>query len=151
MIIIEKAGRDELSVSHPYSPEFLEALKKAVDYPTRRWVPEEKVWLIKAAAYEKVDKLLRKHFPKMEFRISDKAVRLVKRRYKERVVLPAPKEPKSWGPYRELYVNDDAPQQVVIAAYKALARMYHPDLGGSTEAMTRVNRAFESIRTMRGW
>jgi DnaJ-domain-containing protein 1 len=53
--------------------------------------------------------------------------------------------PASMGqdPYAILGVTQTAPREVIEAAYRALARMYHPDKGGSTAAMQRINQAYD--------
>jgi hypothetical protein len=46
-----------------------------------------------------------------------------------------------------LFVTSDAPKQVIEAAYKALARLYHPDVpGGDNAKMERLNVAYERIK-----
>ena len=52
-------------------------------------------------------------------------------------------------PYARLYVRDDAPLNVVKAAYRALSKECHPDVGGSPEAFKQINEAYEKIRKMR--
>lgn len=61
-------------------------------------------------------------------------------------------EPKSKDDkaYAVLGVSPDAPDEVVKAAYKALARKHHTDLGGSEEKMKKINEAFEHIKELRG-
>jgi DnaJ-class molecular chaperone len=47
--------------------------------------------------------------------------------------------------YDTLKVTQDAPVEVISAAYKALARLYHPDKNSSTEAkliMQNINMAY---------
>ncbi len=44
-----------------------------------------------------------------------------------------------------LFVTPDAPPEVIRAAYKALAMLYHPDLGGDSERMVELNRAYETL------
>jgi hypothetical protein len=51
--------------------------------------------------------------------------------------------------YRLLYMHPDAPMEVVKAAYRALSRIVHPDLGGSSEKMKALNAAFEAIKRHR--
>lgn len=58
--------------------------------------------------------------------------------------LPPPAEP--W--YIVLQVSETAPLEVVEASYKALSRKAHPDNGGSTDAMARLNRAIEQARAV---
>jgi len=50
------------------------------------------------------------------------------------------------GPYAVLHVANDAPLEVCEAAYKALVRKHHPDLGGDTATMQRLNAAIDIIR-----
>ena len=48
--------------------------------------------------------------------------------------------------YRDLHLLPSAPPAVVSAAYRALARLHHPDAGGDTSKMQTVNGAFEALR-----
>ena len=54
---------------------------------------------------------------------------------------PKPK-PKAGDPYQTLHLLPSAPPEVVKAAYKALATLHHPDKGGETEVMQRINDAY---------
>jgi curved DNA-binding protein CbpA len=59
-------------------------------------------------------------------------------------------QPGSIGdPYAILGVDRDADDQAIAAAYKRLARQFHPDVAGeaATSRMMRINAAFETIRT----
>jgi len=49
-------------------------------------------------------------------------------------------------PYRLLQVISDAEPEVIQAAYRALARKYHPDMGGSNLQMAMLNAAWETLR-----
>src|SRR4051812_44198100 len=51
-------------------------------------------------------------------------------------------------PYTILGVGRDADDAKIAAAYKKLARRFHPDIAGDVETsrMMRINAAFESIR-----
>src|ERR1044072_375470 len=51
-------------------------------------------------------------------------------------------------PYKILQVDPEAEDEVVQAAYRRLARKYHPDLTGTPEAAARmasINAAWEMI------
>lgn len=63
---------------------------------------------------------------------------------------PPPKGVGSSGPSAVLHIANDAPLTVAEAAYKALARMHHPDLGGATARMQAINAAIEAIRREKG-
>lgn len=45
----------------------------------------------------------------------------------------------------ELHVTEDAGPEVIRAAYRALSREHHPDSGGSTEKMQRLNKAMDRL------
>jgi curved DNA-binding protein CbpA len=56
--------------------------------------------------------------------------------------------PESFDAYRVLQVDPEAEDEVIQAAYRRLARKYHPDLTSSTEAAARmaaINAAWELI------
>jgi curved DNA-binding protein CbpA len=47
--------------------------------------------------------------------------------------------------YRTLQVDPAADLEVIQAAYRVLARRYHPDLSGNDEIMKRLNAAWEVL------
>jgi curved DNA-binding protein CbpA len=52
-------------------------------------------------------------------------------------------------PYKVLQVDPEAEDDVIAAAYKRLARKYHPDVSpdpASVERMVRINQAWEMLR-----
>jgi curved DNA-binding protein CbpA len=52
-------------------------------------------------------------------------------------------------PYKTLQVDPEAEEEVIEAAYKRLARKYHPDVAPGPEAqdrMVRINQAWEMLR-----
>ena len=52
-------------------------------------------------------------------------------------------------PYKVLQVDPEAGREVIEAAYKRLARIYHPDVSGdpdTVEKMVQINRAWEMLR-----
>jgi curved DNA-binding protein CbpA len=59
-------------------------------------------------------------------------------------------DPTSRTAYEILHVRDDAAQAVIDAAFRALARLHHPDRSASASAshrMAELNRAYAAIRT----
>ena len=52
---------------------------------------------------------------------------------------------KQKSPHAQLFVTSDAPIEVIRAAYKALAMLYHPDYGGDPERMVELNRAYATL------
>ena len=53
------------------------------------------------------------------------------------------------SPYAALFVTEDAPLEVIRAAYKALAVIFHPDHGGTAQQMVELNNAYTEIRNLR--
>lgn len=53
------------------------------------------------------------------------------------------------GPWAALWLANGAPPEVITAAYRALARIHHPDVGGSEEQMKKINDAHESLTRKR--
>ena len=50
------------------------------------------------------------------------------------------------GAYEALWLRPGAPLSVVKAAYRSLAARNHPDVGGDSAAMLRLNSAYETLR-----
>jgi hypothetical protein len=48
--------------------------------------------------------------------------------------------------FTQLYLVPSAPPFVVQAVWRALCRQHHPDIGGDTAAMARINGAYELAR-----
>ena len=51
--------------------------------------------------------------------------------------------------YNTLKVKEDAPPEIIRAAYKALSGMYHPDKNnspGANELMQKINDAYRILR-----
>jgi curved DNA-binding protein CbpA len=53
--------------------------------------------------------------------------------------------PASRDHYRTLQVDPKADAQVIKSAYRALARVFHPDVQGDDEVMKRLNQAWEVL------
>jgi DnaJ-class molecular chaperone len=55
------------------------------------------------------------------------------------------------NPFSILGVSVDATEAEVKAAYRKKAAQHHPDRGGSSEQMVKINAAYEVICRFRGW
>jgi hypothetical protein len=47
--------------------------------------------------------------------------------------------------YETLYLQPGAPMAVIHAAYRTLAKLHHPDMGGDTTAMAEINTAYHHV------
>src|SRR3954465_945004 len=62
--------------------------------------------------------------------------------------VPKMSEPRPLDPYKVLQVDSEAEDEVIQAAYRRLARKYHPDLAETADAANRmaaINAAWELI------
>jgi hypothetical protein len=53
------------------------------------------------------------------------------------------------SPFSALYVTEEAPPEVVTAAYRALAKIHHPDAGGDGRAFQKIADAYARIQALR--
>lgn len=49
-------------------------------------------------------------------------------------------------PWATLHLLPSAPPEVIQAAFRALARLHHPDRGGNEETMRKINNAWEQLK-----
>jgi hypothetical protein len=133
--VLMLGGDGRLVLRTPYDPGFVEALKDAIPYAYREWDKPCKVWRIAPEWGDIVCRIVQ----------ADGGILVDKR------PAPAPRIPPALGEARSrLHVTPDAPVQVAIAAYKALARLHHPDVGGDLVAMQALNDAIETFKNLKG-
>lgn len=111
----------------PYLPAFVYDLKATIPMQDRAWDPDAKVWYVDKLYADIAIQLFYSYFPegmqKYERNNGD---------------LP------DWC--YELHVLPSAPRQVIEAAYRVLSKEVHPDAGGNTEKMIKLNSAVEDAR-----
>ncbi len=56
-----------------------------------------------------------------------------------------PAKPKVVDPYQTLHLLPSAPPELIRAAFKCLAAIFHPDHGGNEEKMKELNRAYKRL------
>ncbi len=110
-------------------------LKGIIPVAFRNYEPTKKTWIITdwSCLDEWLDEL--------------RSVYAVETEYdNEQPRRPPPQPQQSLAtPYKTLHLLPDAPPEVVKAAYKALAKIHHPDARGNSEKMIEIKRAFEVI------
>jgi hypothetical protein len=62
--------------------------------------------------------------------------------------LPAPARERD--PYEVLGIRSGEPIEIAEAAYRAKAKLLHPDTGGTADAMAELNKAIEKVRQADG-
>lgn len=63
---------------------------------------------------------------------------------------PGPDLERVYDPYRVLHLLPTAPLSVVQAAYRAMAKLHHTDVGGTEARMQEINKAYEDITSEGG-
>src|SRR5262245_32913850 len=134
MAAVLSEGNDaRLILRSPYDATLVQALKDAIPYRYREWDGAAKLWRIDADWGDVVLQTLEC----LGISVADK-----------RPVAPQPTVVASelQQACTLLYITPDAPMEVAEAAFKALARLYHPDVGGDTATFQAINNALATFK-----
>jgi hypothetical protein len=126
-------SEERFALKTPYDPIFLAAFKAAIPWDTREWDAANKLWRVDSAFAEVVIELARQHGAM----VTDKRPSLA-------IGDQAP--PRLREACARLCITPDAPLQVAEAAYKALAKLHHPDVGGDTVTMQGLVDALATFK-----
>ncbi len=124
----------------------IDALKSYIGVPLRSYKPASRAWEVDADAHDELRAWLayaRSTFNAQVQWIGGEADTDPEAEWTP----PKRARPKSVDPYTALWLLPGAPPEVIKAAYRALALMNHPDHGGDTAAMQRINAAFKLLAT----
>jgi hypothetical protein len=124
----------EAVLTFPYSPDLIDALKTSIPYQFRSYNPADKSWMVESAYADLAIEILREHYPDAE----------TPRRARKTINTEA--RPSGRDPFAVLHLRPTAPVELIEASYRVLARLHHPDCGGSHEAMQAVNGAYAALR-----
>lgn len=127
-----------LTLKMPYNQDFVSELKETIPAHMRQWDPDSKVWYVGLPYLGALVRILEGYFSDSEILLDHDIPNLI--------ALRDVIEPKH-SPYSELYLLPDAPKEVCYAAYRALAKLFHPDVnGGDSKRMKRINLAWEAVK-----
>lgn len=115
----------------PYIKGFVADLKEVIPKEYRQWDPEERVWVISYVYEEELFNICSNHF--------ERVVKYGERRYT--AIQPSPA-------YGTLHLLPSAPKEVIVATYRVLSKLYHPDVSNKPDAekrMKEINVAFDKI------
>ncbi len=122
------------TLTFPFDRWLVDALKAEIPGHARTYAPDTRAWTI-APAYAGI------------------AIRLMSQAFADVEIIDAAAGPtfdRGENPREAalvvLHLLPTAPPELVTAAHRCLAKLHHPDAGGSTVVMQRINRAVESIR-----
>ena len=126
-------------VSTPYDADFVANLKWSLPSRARRWDPELKVWRVERRYLYVLEGLLREYFDSVLYDIDEE---------------PTTRQEAPQAPYAALHLLPSAPTELIDAAYKALAQIYHPDRNpraDATRIMQVINDAYEQLKARKDY
>jgi hypothetical protein len=124
----------EAVLTFPYSAPMVDDLKAAIPYRFRDWDPAHKVWTIEPAYADLAIQILLQYFPAAE----------TPRRSRSQA--RGQGRSAGNGHFRVLHLRETAPIELIEASYRDLARLHHPDAGGTHEAMQAINTAYVQLK-----
>jgi hypothetical protein len=115
----------------------VDALKLRIPAHARTWDPGWKIWTVSPEWRRTAIDLMVEAFGFEHVQIVDQ----------EPQRDPEPTSSLRSDPaFMVLHLRESAPPELIQAAYKTLARLAHPDTGGDTLAMQRINRAYDDLK-----
>ena len=134
----------------PSTGPFVAVLKSVVRPHTYRvWNPDRQAWLFHWHWIYTVVRRARQYFDEVDYSALPLAwqLRAAGAQGSAQLALDAPQS----DPFQALFVTENAPWEVVRAAYRALVAIYHPDVQktGNREAFERVDRAYRQLAALR--
>lgn len=154
-------------VYSPYDALFVQQLKDTVPFDFRQWDGDERRWYVFESYAEQVVELVKEYWPSVDLsdyepdaqpfwqqsddRESQRGrgnwgYRRAENQQRSQSQWSTPNGPSPTTDHAALYVTADAPAVVIRAAYKALATLHHPDKGGTTAQMQKINQAYDSLK-----
>jgi hypothetical protein len=131
----------------PFDAALIAAIKRRIPKHARAYRPDVKAWDILPGHTETMRELLLIHLGVIiapqedeleELRQLRCEVAALRAKLRDAVFVPEP--------CQVLHILPSAPPEVVRAAHRALARRYHPDAGGDTLTMQRINHAADQLQ-----
>jgi len=118
----------------------LTALKREIPRQGRRFDTVQRCWIIDRDYQAQIDHWLAR------MQCETRAEVVYKNKRQDRRPTPAPGH-QLGNAYATLHLLPTAPPELVKAAYRCLAMMNHPDRGGDTQDMQRINGAYARLST----
>lgn len=147
----------------PYNANFVNQLKALVPPDLRMWEGDEKRWYVFESFVEQVIELAENYWPNIDTDYyrepaygsgrskQGSGYKWDSQDYQGNHTDSGHSQHAAWTSngstdHDALYVKPNAPKEVITAAYKALAKLYHPDTGGNAARMQTVNLAYERLK-----
>lgn len=121
-----------------YDPGVIATLKQRIPHEYRTWNPDAKSWTMREPFIRVMAAILERRFGDIETVPADPG----RHRPPFTVVHGGAGDPD----LMTLHLRDDAPAVLIDAAYRCLSKLHHPDTGGDTETMQRLNAAYARLQ-----
>ncbi len=119
----------------PYDAGLIDALKAGIPAHARTYDPVAKSWTITSTYASTAFRLMSAVFPDVDVVEQTSAGSSARG---DRV--------DESDPWVILHLRPTAPLELVVAAHRCLAKIHHPDRGGTTAVMQEINAAAEALR-----
>lgn len=147
MIHVDRYDDATLLIRFPYSADLVAELKGELPRWARRWDPDAKGWRVALSLYSVARSVIASHTGESWY-VTPAARAMLEGRGAGGQPSTS-RSPEAREPFTTLHLLPTAPDEVVQAAYRALALLHHPDRGGNRATMARINSAFESVKAER--
>ncbi len=118
----------------PYDAALIDALKAGIPAHARKYDPVAKSWTVTGRYVPVALRLMSAVFPDVDV-------------VEQPGAGSADRAPHAGeDPWAVLHLRPTAPPELVVAAHRCLAKLNHPDRGGSTSTMQAINAAAEALR-----
>jgi hypothetical protein len=114
------------AIEFDFNQAMVDGIKERVPSRARKWSPEDRKWYFKDDVIDIVAFLAVAHCGRYV--------------HVESLEEDAPVEA-----YAALHLLPSAPGDLVKAAYRIMSKLHHPDTGGTTREMQRVNEAYRRL------
>jgi hypothetical protein len=121
----------------PYDAALIAALKAGIPVHARTYDPVAKAWTVTGRYVSVATRLMYEVFGHVDVVEQPSAGSAAR----------APHAGED--PWTILHLRPTAPPELVIAAHRCLAKLHHPDRGGTTAVMQEINAAAEALRGSR--
>lgn len=143
---------NRIIVEVPYNPDWAAAINYVI--PSQHRKNSGGIWNFQLAWQNAIIEITKYYHPHNSITVSDFDDEMLfllswQKRWAQflvdRHIQPKTSTPLVDGPHAELYLTKFAPQEVVVAAYRALSKMHHPDKGGDPARFRVIQKAYEEI------
>ena len=131
---ITRTANGSAVLRFPFDQWLVDELKAQVPVHARKYDPTSKAWTITPTYASTAFRLMSAVFPDVEV-------------VEQTSAGSADRDCHAGeDPWRILHLRPTAPSELVSAAHRCLAKLNHPDRGGTTTTMQAINEAVDRIR-----